>query len=236
MGGPSAKEINSSIVTQGNLVRELKTNKADKSEVKKAVDVLLKLKADFKEACGIDWKPGVEVPDGNEGNQENTSPTDSINEKIKAQGDKVRGLKANKASKDEIKSAVDELLSLKAEYKSVAGKDWTPGNEKKAATPKTNNAKGETIVLEGKLSEKDENTLKDAAAEGLDIKIKTCGDLIRRLKLEKADKEAIDGEVKVLLLLKKLYKEKTGKDWKPNTATPKEVTPKETKSPPPKDG
>jgi hypothetical protein len=46
--------------------------------------------------------------------------------------------------------------------------------------------------------------------------------LIRRLKLEKAEKEIIDGEVKVLLLLKNLYKEKTGQEWKPANALPKQ--------------
>ena len=92
------------------------------------------------------------------------------------------------SAKDEVKAAVDELLSLKAKYKSVSGKDWTPGDNSKQANPKSN-VKGETIALESKLTKKEETALKDAAAEGLDIKIKTCGDLIRRLKSEKAEKE-----------------------------------------------
>ena len=70
----TAEEVNSQIVAQGNLVRELKAKKADKVEIKEAVDKLLKLKADFKSACGIDWKPGVTVPSA-----------DDVNEKIKAQ-------------------------------------------------------------------------------------------------------------------------------------------------------
>ena len=45
---------------------------------------------------------------------------------------------------------------------------------------------------------------------------RTCGDLIRKLKSEKAEKATIDAEVKVLLVLKELYKEKAGKDWKPD--------------------
>jgi bifunctional glutamyl/prolyl-tRNA synthetase len=233
MVGSSPIEINTSIVNQGDLVRELKTKKADKTEVKQAVDVLLKLKADFKAACGIDWKPGVEVPSGDGGEQENTSPTDSIDGKIKIQGDKVRELKANKASKDEIKAAVDELLSLKKEYKSTTGKDWAPGDSNKSPAPKSN-PRGETMALGGKQSEKDENVLKVAAAEGIDIKIQTCGDLIRKLKLEKAGKEIIDGEVKVLLLLKNLYKEKTGSEWKPATAAPKPA--KQAKSETPNEG
>jgi bifunctional glutamyl/prolyl-tRNA synthetase len=62
--------------------------------------------------------------------------------------------------------------------------------------------------------------LLEAAAENLDLKIQSCGDFIRKLKQEKAAKEAVDTEVKVLLLLKDLYKKKTGADWKPKAAEP----------------
>ena len=51
----------------------------------------------------------------------------------------------------------------------------------------------------------------------LEMKISSVGDLIRKLKAEKASKEAIDAEVKVLLRLKELFKKKTGQDWKPSS-------------------
>lgn len=58
--------------------------------------VLIKLKADFKNCTGIDWKPNVTVP----------LPTTKINKcaeelntDIQKQGDKVRDLKVQKASK-----------------------------------------------------------------------------------------------------------------------------------------
>jgi len=226
----SAAEINAKIVDQGNIVRDLKAKKADKAEIKQAVDILLKLKGDFKTACGIDWKPGVEIPTGDSSGNKENSPADAINQKIKDQGDKVRSLKANKASKEEIKAAVDELLSLKAEYKSATGTEWTPKSDGNAKAPK-NDAKGKTVVLDTKLSQKEEKVLTDAAADGLDIKIRTCGDLIRKLKLEKADKEVIEAEVKVLLLLKNLYKTQTGQEWKPEGSAPKkakEVKPQQT--------
>jgi bifunctional glutamyl/prolyl-tRNA synthetase len=38
------------------------------------------------------------------------------------------------------------------------------------------------------------------------------------LKLEKADKSAVDAEVKILLALKQEYKQKFGKDWVAGTA------------------
>ena len=52
---------------------------------------------------------------------------DAVNEKIIAQGNKVRELKGNKADKAAIKAEVDVLLALKAEYKSLTGQDWKPG-------------------------------------------------------------------------------------------------------------
>ena len=50
-----------------------------------------------------------------------------VDGKIKAQGDKVRQLKADKAAKPDIEEAVKKLLALKAEFKSATGMDWKPG-------------------------------------------------------------------------------------------------------------
>ena len=41
-------------------------------------------------------------------------------------------------------------------------------------------------------------------------KIRVCGDLVRKLKSEKAEKSVVDAEVKVLLVLKDLFKAKSG--------------------------
>jgi len=57
--------------------------------------------------------------------------------------------------------------------------------------------------------------LDNAAAEALDMKIKNCGDYIRKLKAEKASKDQITEEVNVLKLLKSKFKNKTGEEWKP---------------------
>merc|ERR1712071_139947 len=54
------------------------------------------------------------------------SNVDHLNSQVKAAGDKVRDLKAKKAEKAVIDVAVKELLALKAEFKSVSGKDWSP--------------------------------------------------------------------------------------------------------------
>jgi len=219
--GETAAEIDAQIKKQGDVVRDLKTKKADKAEVKAQVDVLLALKAAFKKSCGLDWKPGVEVPKA--GGDENAAPANQLDDKIKAQGEKVRTLKTQKAAADEIKAEVNVLLALKAEYKAATGTDWKPaadggsGGNGKAAKVKV-----ESKQAEGKAAT--ENKLQDPAIAELDQKIRSCGDLIRKLKSDKADKATIDAQVKVLLVLKDLFKEKAGQDWKPDSAaaaTPK---------------
>jgi hypothetical protein len=61
------------------------------TEVKK----LLALKVDFKSATGIDWKPGVSAP-----STTGSAPSaEVLNARITQQGDRVRELKAQKASK-----------------------------------------------------------------------------------------------------------------------------------------
>jgi hypothetical protein len=60
------------------------------TEVKK----LLTLKADFKRATGIEWKPGVSFPV-----TASAPSAEALNARITQQGDRVRELKALKASK-----------------------------------------------------------------------------------------------------------------------------------------
>ncbi len=49
----------------------------------------------------------------------------------------------------------------------------------------------------------------------LNDRIAAQGDLVRKLKAEKADAADVDANVKILLGLKEKYKEKVGEDWKP---------------------
>ena len=135
---------------------------------------------------------------------------DAVNEKIVSQGDKIREMKAAKADKASIKAEVDVLLALKAEYKGITGTEWKPsgggggGGDKKgkggAAPPVVVPYTGGGLTA----AEKEEMT--KAAADGLDLKIQHVGGLIRKLKNEKADKDAIKAEVDVLLFLKNCYK------------------------------
>lgn len=59
----------------------------------------------------------------------NGSSVESLDAQITAQGNKIRELKGQKASKDIIEGEVKALLALKAEFKKVAGRDWDPKGE-----------------------------------------------------------------------------------------------------------
>merc|ERR1712098_318347 len=203
------------IKAQGDKIRELKAAKSGKDVIDPEVKTLLALKADFKAATGIDWKPGVQVP-GAAAPAEN--PGVEIDEKIKAQGDAVRKLKAAKADKAEIDAAVKQLLQLKADFKAATGNDWKP-----AAAP---------------AAEKKPEVKAEAAGPGAEIdeKIKAQGDAVRNLKTAKADKAEIDAAVKLLLQLKADFKAATGNDWKPADKKQDEKKGKENKSPPPASG
>ncbi|RVE44603.1 hypothetical protein evm_010741 [Chilo suppressalis] len=187
-----AAALNSQITAQGDLVRSLKTAKAEKAKVDEAVKVLLDLKAKYKAATGQDWKPGVTptatpsaaIPSGN---------SQDLDQQITKQGDLVRSLKAAKAEKAKVDEAVKTLLELKAKYKAATGKDWKPG----VAPPAT--------------------TTTSTGNNELDQQIVKQGDLVRSLKAAKAEKAKVDEAVKALLDLKAKYKAATGQDWKPGT-------------------
>ena len=138
---------------------------------------------------------------------------DEINSKIVSQGDKIRQMKANKAGKDALKPEIDLLLSLKNDYKNATGKDWKPGGHEEGKEGKKEVE--EIAYTGGGLTEEQKKELAASAAKALDIKIRSCGDFIRKLKTEKASKEKILEEVEVLKFLKGLYKEKAGKEWVP---------------------
>ncbi|XP_039557979.1 bifunctional glutamate/proline--tRNA ligase isoform X2 [Passer montanus] len=122
-----------------------------------------------------------------------------IYNKVAAQGDVVRDLKARKAAKEDIDKAVKQLLALKAEYKEKTGQEYKPGNP-----PISGNSQSSKLKNSGTL---DSKALYDKVAEQ--------GEVVRKLKAEKASKDQIDEAVKLLLSLKADYKEKNGQEYKP---------------------
>ncbi|XP_059696996.1 bifunctional glutamate/proline--tRNA ligase isoform X3 [Haemorhous mexicanus] len=199
------------VAAQGDVVRDLKAKKAAKEDIDKAVKQLLALKAEYKEKTGQEYKPGNPPVSGTaQSSKLETSGTldsKALYDKVAEQGEVVRKLKAEKASKDQIDEAVKLLLSLKADYKEKTGQEYKPGHPPAAqgALPQTSNT-----VPSGP------DTLE---AKALFSKVALQGDEVRKLKAEKADKEKIDVAVKELLQLKAQYKSVAGVDYKPVSAS-----------------
>ncbi|KAK9886701.1 hypothetical protein WA026_017618 [Henosepilachna vigintioctopunctata] len=260
----TALEINEEIIKQGNIVRDLKAKKATKADIDIAVKSLLAVKAEYLKLTGCEWKPGCTPPNVNSATDVSIDSSDELNRKIIAQGDKVRQLKAQKADKAQVEVEVKALLSLKAEFKTTTGKDWSPSTvntapqvpvqdesiilkkiaaqgdkvrelkSKKASKPEIDaevktlltlkeefkKLTGKAWTAEANSSDKktSEKTIssKPSGENDLLSKISEQGDKVRKLKSEKAEKAKIDAEVKILLELKKEFKNVTGKDWKPD--------------------
>ncbi|XP_013406588.1 bifunctional glutamate/proline--tRNA ligase isoform X2 [Lingula anatina] len=215
-----AAELDKKITDQGNKVRELKGQKAAKDEVDAAVKTLLALKAEYKAATGKDWKPAS--GGGNAGKQKakgESKPKEApattgasaagadageLNEKIVAQGNKIRDLKSQKAPKDQIDPEVKVLLGLKEQFKQSTGLDWKPGltiPQQQQTTPVMADNKENSGAAAG-----------SPEALALKGKIEAQGEKVRQLKTGGAPKDQVDEEVKVLLSLKAEYKQLTGED------------------------
>uniref|UniRef100_A0A8C5LFX4 Tryptophan--tRNA ligase, cytoplasmic n=1 Tax=Jaculus jaculus TaxID=51337 RepID=A0A8C5LFX4_JACJA len=121
----------------------------------------------------------ADVPNG----EPCASPLELFNS-IAAQGELVRSLKAGKASKDEIDSAVKMLLSLKMSYKASMGEDY------KADCPPGNpEAKNNSVPHVTKANEDfvDPWTVRTSSAKGIDY-----DKLIVQFGSSKIDKELIN--------------------------------------------
>uniref|UniRef100_A0A8C1FX17 Bifunctional glutamate/proline--tRNA ligase n=1 Tax=Cyprinus carpio TaxID=7962 RepID=A0A8C1FX17_CYPCA len=178
----------SSIAAQGDLVRQLKTDKAPKEQVDAAVKQLLALKSEFKQLTGQEYKPGMAPPTSAPAPKSST-PTPAAGREL------VRKLKAEKAPKE----TQCHLLALKAEYKQVTGQEYKPGAPPAGASP---SAPAQPAA---------------ATTPAIYDRVSQQGDLVRKLKTEKAPKEQVDKAVKTLLELKGQYKALTGEEYKPVT-------------------
>ncbi|PKU48946.1 hypothetical protein llap_802 [Limosa lapponica baueri] len=220
-GTLDSKALYDKVAEQGEVVRKLKAEKAPKELIDEAVKILLNLKAEYKLKTGQEYKPGNPpsalpcIPSTTLPSSiccSNSAPCSLVDGKalydnVAEQGEVVRRLKAEKASKDEIDEAVKLLLSLKADYKEKTGQDYKPGHPPVApsALPQVSNT-----VPSGP----------DAPnAKALFSKVALKGDEVRKLKAEKAEKEKIDAAVQELLQLKAQYKSVAGVDYKPVSAS-----------------
>uniref|UniRef100_A0A672T273 Bifunctional glutamate/proline--tRNA ligase n=1 Tax=Sinocyclocheilus grahami TaxID=75366 RepID=A0A672T273_SINGR len=202
----------SSLVAQGDLVRQLKTDKAPKEQVDAAVKQLLALKSEFKQLTGQEYKPGMAPPTSAPAPKSSTptaaaeSPSPASTgcpyTRVAEQGEVVSKLKAEKAPKDQIDAAVKQLLALKEEYKQVIGQDYKPGVPPAGASPLT---PVQPAAVSGS---------SDSSPKAIYDRVSQQGELVRTLKTEKAPKDQIDAAVKELLTLKAEYKQQTGQDYK----------------------
>ncbi|XP_037650125.1 bifunctional glutamate/proline--tRNA ligase isoform X1 [Sebastes umbrosus] len=209
---------------QGDLVRKLKSEKAPKDQVDAAIKQLLVLKAEYKQATGQEYKPGAApvekasapvqkaaapVQKAAAPVQNNPSPAPAatgLYEKVAEQGEEVRKLKVGKAPKDQVEAAVKQLLALKAEYKQQTGQDYKPGLQAPGSQAKTQSSPPST------------QSSSPPQAQELFSQVSQQGELVRKLKSEKAPKDQVEEAVKALLDLKSQYKTLTGQEYKPVAA------------------
>ncbi|XP_055526101.1 bifunctional glutamate/proline--tRNA ligase isoform X2 [Wyeomyia smithii] len=166
--GPSNRqesELLNQITVVGEKIRVLKAQKANKPSIDEEVKVLLQLKSSYKALTGKDWKPDATVTSRVATNEkENMAPTnidtlaqekDALTNKINAQGEEVRKLKASGLSKEQVDAAVKMLLDLKAEYKEITGTEFPTAGRKKQPAPKKAAQKNEKVKPEPPLKQKD---------------------------------------------------------------------------------
>ncbi|KHJ46942.1 proline--tRNA ligase [Trichuris suis] len=134
---------------------------------------------------------------------DSSKEADSFLLEIYAVGNKIRGLKAQKADKKDIEPLVVELKELKERFQAVTGQSWNPNLVERllnAGEPKGTSNKNSTGMSDG---------------EECLLKIKALGDKIRQLKAASADKKVIEKEVDELKALKATYKTISGHEWNP---------------------
>jgi len=98
----SVDSILADIATQGDKIRQLKSDKAAKNIIDVEVKALLSHKAKYKEVTGQDWKPQASPPKPEEKKPEARAMADAgaeLAEKIGKQGERVREIKSKSAPK-----------------------------------------------------------------------------------------------------------------------------------------
>ncbi|RCN33545.1 glutamine--tRNA ligase [Ancylostoma caninum] len=187
------------IEAQGNTVRTLKGEDPKSDATKQAVQKLLELKKQYKEATGQEYKPG-QAPEA-------STPVAAVNgdasaaglyKEIEAQGEIVRSEKAKDPKSEASKAAIAKLLDLKKQYKEKTGQEYKPGQAPAAPTPAANGA--------------------PSNASSLYSQIEAQGELVRKEKAKDAKSEAAKAAIAKLLELKKQYKDATGQEYKPGQA------------------
>jgi len=192
----------------------LKADKADKSKVDEAVKELLKLKAEYKNQSGNEYKPGKVVNKIESGN--GNGDFVELYNKVTNQGNVVRKLKADKADKSKVDEAVKELLKLKAEYKNQSGNEYKPGKVVNKTNGSSNQSKAKKNNDQPK-EQKQKMTSKISEEETKQFydRIIDQGNVVRNLKGAKAPADQFSEALELLKKLKIDYKKATGLEYSP---------------------
>lgn len=184
--GESIEELTKAVNAQGEKVRALKSSGAAKTVWQPEVTILLDLKAKLAKVGTVQTKKDdapVPTPKPN-----NNQSVKELEDKITAQGNKVRQLKAS-GDKSVWQPEVNILLDLKKQLTAAQ-------SAAKAIAPVTSNSSDSKPA--------DPKLVKD-----LETKISAQGEKVRKLK-SSSDKSVWQPEVEVLLNLKKQLMELTG--------------------------
>lgn len=186
----SAHVLYAEIELQGEVVRKEKQRDAKSENSIAAIAKLLELKKRFKSLTGQEYKAG-RAPAVVTSTCSTTAFNASLYNEIEAQGDLVRREKANDAKSDATKAAIFKLLELKKQYEECTGQPYKPGQAPAVTTS----------------SKKSSDSLRED--------IKAQGELVRNEKKKLAKLDTSKAAMQKLLELKKLYKESTGEEYKP---------------------
>ena len=174
----------------GTKIREMKASKSPKEDIMAQVSILKDLKTEFKKATGSEYDANKKPIQANSSPSVSAATSDDLVlwEKATAVGTKIREMKGAKAPKDEVMKQVEILKSLKADYKAKTGSDYDankkPVGNATAPPAVTSTPVQASITSSGDLS--------------LWEKVTEQGNSIRKMKSEKAAKDAITGAVNIL--------------------------------------
>ena len=200
-GSSKSMDLYNKCKAAGDKVRQLKSEKAGKDAVMAAVGELKIVKAEYKSVVGSEYDekkpPQAAAPAPSAASVAVSSPSMDLYNKCKAAGDAVRKLKSEKAGKDAVMAAVGDLKTVKAEYKSVVGSEYDEKKPPQAAAPAPSAA---PVAV---------------SSPSMDLynKCKAAGDAVRKLKSEKAGKDAVMAAVGELKTVKAEYKSKVGSEY-----------------------
>jgi bifunctional glutamyl/prolyl-tRNA synthetase len=105
------------------------------------------------------------------------SPVDAVIAAIAAKGDEIRLLKANKAVKERVMPAVNELLKLKADYLALTGTSFDPIKDDDIRLLKGNKAEKVPSAVPNVVKEKSGKKNDDSQAKGVESSVITPRDV-----------------------------------------------------------